>query len=174
MGDKKRKELKPNLCFLWVWKVGQAPWPVGRVPRQNASLGTILEPAGITQGITARYYSRFGDWLGFWTGWGRPRKHLWHLDSTLDLDRSQAKCLSLHCLLGMLLFFGFLLGLLTLGTPIRGSEMRVMVWVELWSGFDFQSPPSSHRGVVSQTRSKSIWGVANIAAALPTDLYVAL
>lgn len=40
-----------------MWKVGRAPWPVGRVPRQNPNPGTIWESAG------ARYSSGLG--------WGR-------------------------------------------------------------------------------------------------------
>lgn len=46
MGGKKRKELKLGLCFMCMWEVGRAPWPVGRVPRQNHSHGIILELAG--------------------------------------------------------------------------------------------------------------------------------
>lgn len=30
---------------MCMWKVGRASWPVGRVPRENPSLGIILELA---------------------------------------------------------------------------------------------------------------------------------
>lgn len=152
MGDKKRKELKPNLYFLWVWEVGWLPGQLVSFLDKMPILGQFWSQQ------EPRYYSRFGDWLGFWTGWGRARKHLWCLDSTLDLDRSQAKGLSLHCLLRMLLFFCLSLGITNTRNSYKGTETRVKVWVEPWSGFDFQSPPSSHRGVVSQTQSKSLWG----------------
>lgn len=54
MGGKKRKELKLGLCFMCMWEVGRAPWPVGRVPRQNHSHGIILELAGAVVFLRSR------------------------------------------------------------------------------------------------------------------------
>lgn len=54
MGGKKRKELKLSLRFMCMWEVGRAPWPDGRVPRQNPSLRIILELAGAVVFLRSR------------------------------------------------------------------------------------------------------------------------